>query len=82
MRLKEVTQRKLECYQRELLERGDGIRAAATYNRIVIEAAAVSGIAEGAPDDVGDLSPRAVREMTERILKHVLEAQQPLTGEA
>ena len=82
MNLNEVTQRKLEHYQESILEKGEGQRTIAAFNRIIIEAAAEAGIAEGVPDDLGDLSPRAVKAMTERIAAHIKEALDPLPGEA
>lgn len=84
MMLNEVTQRRLERYQEALTEKGQEVRAAAAYNRIVIEAAVVAGIAEGAPstDDMLDGSPRAVEALTNRVLEHIREAVEPLQGEA
>ncbi|MBD3354318.1 MAG: hypothetical protein GF364_22740 [Candidatus Lokiarchaeota archaeon] len=82
MKLNEVTQRRLECYQERLIELGENTRSAAAFNRIVIESAVDAGIAEATPDDLGNLSPRAVHEMTKRVLEHIKEAQAPLSGEA
>ena len=82
MNLNEVTQRKLERYQESYLAKGEGQRSVAAFNRIIIEAAVEAGIAEGVPDDVGDLSPRAVKAMTERVAAHVKAALEPLPGEA
>ena len=82
MNLNEVTQRKLERYQESYLEKGEGQRSVAAFNRIIIEAAVEAGIAEGVPDDLGDLSPRAVKAMTERIAEHIKTATDPLPGEA
>ena len=82
MKLNEVTQRRLEVYQEHLVTEGESVRSAARMNRIVIEAAAAAGIAEGLADDLGDLSPREVKRLTGLILEHVREATEPLTGEA
>jgi hypothetical protein len=82
MILNEVTQRRLERYQESLTEKGQEVRAAAAYNRIVIEAAVVAGIAEDTPDDLLDCSPRAVEALTKRVLEHIREAVEPLQGEA
>lgn len=83
MTLNEVTQRRLERYQEHYLAAAkDDTLSTAKFNRIIIEAAVAAGIAEGVPSDVGDLSPRVVREMTKRIVAHVAEAQAPLSGEA
>ena len=84
MQLQEVTQRRYERYQEKLISLSDAYkgRSAAAYNRIVIEAAAEAGIATGTPADLGDLSPRTVQELTARILAHIREAVEPVSGEA
>lgn len=81
MRLNEVTQRRLERYQESLTEKAKEVRAAAAYNRIVIESAVAAGIAEDAPDDLLDVSPRTVEALTERVLTHIRQAMEPLSGE-
>ena len=81
MKLNEVTQRRLECYETELLKGGEGIKAPAAFNRIVIEAATAAGIAEGAPENVGDMSPREVKRLSVQIVAHIAAAKEPLTGE-
>lgn len=82
MTLNEVTQRRLERYQEHLLEAGKAVKAAAAFNRVVLESAAFAGIAEGLPADLGDLSPRAVADMTQAVLAHIEAAVKPLSGEA
>ena len=82
MTLNEVTQRRLERYQEHLLEAGKAVKAAAAFNRVVLESAQAAGIAEGLPDDLGDLSPRTVQELTQRVLQHIEAAVKPLSGEA
>jgi len=86
MQLQEVTQRRYERYQENLIALSEIYqgKAAAAFNRIVIEAAAMAGIAEGVPEPeaLGDLSPRAVEALTRRILAHVREATEPVSGEA
>jgi len=81
MILNDITQRRLESYQALLIEKGSEVRAAATFNRIIVEAAVESGIAEGVPDSLLDLTPRAVKAMTDRIAKHIKLATEPLSGE-
>ena len=81
MMLNEVTQRRLEHYQEHLITAGDSVKSAAAFNRIIIEAAVAAGIAEGVPDALGDLTPRAVQAMTERITAHIRTATAPLSGE-
>jgi hypothetical protein len=80
--LNEVTQRRLERYQESLIDLGAGVKSAAAYNRIIIEAAVGAGIADGVPADLGDLPPRSVTALTKRILEHVNKALEPLSGEA
>jgi len=82
MTLNEVTQRRLERYQEHILVAGEQVKSAAAYNRIIVEAAVGAGIAEGVPADLLDLSPRTVAELTERVITHVREALEPLSGEA
>ena len=82
MNLNEVTQRRLEKYQEKLLELNETVKSAAAFNRILIEAAVYGGIADGVPDDLGDLTPRKVRDMSERIASHVKAALEPLPGES
>ena len=81
MLLNEITQRRLESYQALLIEKGAEVRAAATFNRIVVEAAAESGIAEGVPEGLLDLTPRAVKALTERVAEHIKAATAPISGE-
>jgi len=81
MKLNEVTQRRLECYERELLKGGEGEKSPAAFNRIVIEAATATGIAEGAPEGLLEMSPREVKRLTSEVLRHIAAAKEPLTGE-
>ena len=82
MNLNEVTQRRLERYQDGIIERGESVKSAAVYNRIIVEAAVAAGIAEDVPADLGDLSPRTVKALTARVLEHIRLALEPLSGEA
>ena len=84
MQLQEVTQRRYERYQEQLIQRSEAYqgKAASAFNRIVIEAALEAGLATDAPADLGDLSPRAVEALTRRILAHVREATEPVSGAA
>lgn len=81
MRLNEVTQRRLEVYERGLAKRAEGEKSAAAFNRIIVDAAREAGIAEELPDDLLDLSPRAVTALTKQVLAHVNKAKEPLSGE-
>lgn len=82
MNLNEVTQRRLETYQEAVVELGEGVKSVARFNRIIIEAAVKAGIAEGVPEDLGDLSPREVTALTKRVQEHLKKALEPLSGEA
>lgn len=82
MNLNEITQRRLEHYQEALVDLSEGVKSAAKFNRLIIEAAASAGIAEGVPADLADLSPREVTALTKRIQEHLRKALEPLSGEA
>ena len=77
MELLEVTQRKLEAYEKVLLARRDEVQAASVFNRLIIEAAQAGGFVEGLPDDLGDAKPWQVIQWTQDILEHVATAKAP-----
>ena len=79
MELLEVTQGKLEAYEEALLTQGEGVKSAAKFNRVVLEAARDAGIAAGLPDDLAALKPYQIPQWTEDIVKHIAAAKQPPT---
>ena len=81
MILNDVTQRRLEKYEALLLEKGEEVRSAAAFNRIIVEAALESGIADSVPEDLLDMAPRDVRALTVRVRDLITAAREPLTGE-
>lgn len=83
MKLHEVTQRKLEAYEKQAFVDTDEVRSVAKFNRIIVEAAVAAGIAEIDSKNVMDEPPYKIIQWTQEILAHVKAAKEPpSTGES
>jgi hypothetical protein len=80
MQLADVTQRMLERYEdalARLASEAEEQRSAARFNRCLLEAAVVAGIAEELPADLLDLLPWQIVAYSEELAAHIAAAKAP-----
>ena len=80
MRLVDVTQRRLERYEEarvRIASEADEQHSVARFNRCLLEAAVVAGIAEELPADLLDLLPWQIVAYSEELAAHIAAAKAP-----
>jgi hypothetical protein len=80
MRLEPVTQRMLERYEEARYAEAQAAEeqhSVARFNRCILTAAHVAGIAVELPDDLADLLPWEIEAYSKDVIEHIAAAKAP-----
>lgn len=76
--LNDFSQAQFETYQSEILAQVKGKEdTAANSNGAIVRAALKAGFLTGIPEDIGSMSPAAVKWLTKKIHEHVVKVTTP-----